>query len=257
MTHDKNILIIGASRGIGAAVLEEYARNGAHILAASRDVAALDAIASHSRNDSNTIHTVRCDASQADSIRTAVKAGQDMLGRIDVLLYNAGVGTPAWMDSFSAAETDQVFAVNFRGLAVALECAIPLLREQGGGVFAGVSSLADVRGYPGSAAYCASKAAASTLLESARVELHPHGIHVITVRPGFVRTAMTAKNEFHMPFLLEPERAARIIVRGISRRKSIIQFPWQVALATRIVRILPNALFDAMARKSRQVTSDA
>ncbi|MCZ7554788.1 MAG: SDR family NAD(P)-dependent oxidoreductase [Bacteroidia bacterium] len=251
MTKDKNILIIGASRGIGAAVLEEYARSGAHIYAASRDTAALDAVAERSGTQGTAMRTAACDVAQPDQIRKVVEMGKDFLGRIDVFLYNAGVGGPAWMRNFSAQDTERVFAVNFHGLAVALECAIPLLREQGGGVFAGVGSLADVRGYPGTAAYCASKAAAAILLESARVELRPLGIHVLTVRPGFVRTAMTAMNEFHMPFMLEPERAARIIIRGIARRKSVIQFPWQIALATRIIRILPNALFDMTARKAR------
>ncbi len=252
MTKDQKILIIGASRGIGAAVALEYARRGAHVVAAARDMNALAAIVDKANGLGGTIDVLQCDAAVPEQVRDTIRNALALLGRVDVGIYNAGVGSPEWMSDFTAQRTAAVFAVNTHGLAVAMEALFPLLREQGGGVFAGVSSLADVRGYPGSAAYCASKAAASTLLESARIELRPLGIHVLTIRPGFVRTAMTAKNEFHMPFLLEPDRAARIIVRGIERRKTLIQFPWQIALATRLIRILPNFIFDFLARRSRE-----
>ncbi len=252
MKTDSNILIIGASRGIGAAVVQEYALRGAHVVAASRNTEALRAVVSRLGTTDVHVDVLSCDAADVDQVRDTVQRAQALLGSIDVVLYNAGVGSPAWMEDFSAEDLAQVFAVNVHGLAVALESSLPIFRRQGGGVFAGVSSLADVRGYPGSASYCSSKAAASILLESARVELRPQGIHVITVRPGFVRTAMTAKNEFTMPFMLEPRNAARRIVRGIARRKRVIHFPWPIVLATRFIRMLPNAVFEVLARRGRE-----
>jgi NAD(P)-dependent dehydrogenase (short-subunit alcohol dehydrogenase family) len=247
--NDKSILIIGASRGIGAAVVREYLARGCRVLAASRDLAALEVLRSEAPE--GMLDVAPCDAAQPGAVRAVVEHAARCWERVDVVLYNAGVGSPEWMEGFTAAGFRDVLAVNTLGLAEALESSYALFRRQGGGVFVGVSSLADVRGYPGSASYCASKAAASTLLEAARVELGNGAIRVLTVRPGFVRTAMTAKNEFPMPLLMEAAEAARIIVRGIERRKSVITFPWPIAFATRMIRVLPDRLFAALAMRGR------
>jgi NAD(P)-dependent dehydrogenase (short-subunit alcohol dehydrogenase family) len=251
MKKDKTVLIIGASRGIGAALLREYARCGCRIVAASRGMTDLENEAAGALARGGDVHVLACDASLPGQVHETVREAHALLGDIDVLIYNAGIGSPQWMDSITAGSFAQVLAVNTVGLLAALEAAIPIFRERGRGVFVGVSSLADVRGYPGSAAYCASKAAATTLLEAARIELRRYGIDVLTVRPGFVRTAMTDKNEFRMPFLMEADDAARRIVKGVSRRKRLIQFPWPIAVATRLVRLLPDALFETLAGRAR------
>jgi len=256
MKTDKNILIIGASQGIGSALAMEYALHGSRLVLASRNLTALTDLQRRIHAGTREAHVLQCDVSIPGQVRTCVGNAFEKLGRIDVAIYNAGVGAPEWMHEFTAESCSSVFAVNTFGLAEALETLLPAMRIQGKGVIAGVTSLADVRGYPGSASYCASKAAASVLLESARVEMHESGIQVITVRPGFVKTAMTAKNEFRMPFLMDAEKAARRIRKGIQRRKSVVQFPWPIALATRVIRILPNALFLAASRHARKPPTD-
>ena len=247
----KSVLITGASRGIGRALALEYSSKGASVVLLARNVDALRELTHEIKARGGTAYYQRCDVADIEQMRAAVAYAKKCLGRVDLAILNAGAGAPEWMDEFSTATLRGVYDANLFGLAHGLEFLIPLMRKQGGGVIAGVSSLADARGYPGSAAYCSSKAAASTLLESARIELHPFGIRVVNVRPGFVRTDMTAKNEFYMPFLLETERAARIIRRRIAMGCSVVQFPLPVALATRFIRLLPNWLFDRMIRSSR------
>ena len=120
----------------------------------------------------------------------------------------------------------------------------------------GVSSLADARGYAQSGFYCSSKSAATKLLESVRVELKPHNIKVLTVKPGFVKTPMTDKNEFHMPFLMDVDKAAKIILKGIKKEKRIIQFPFPIVISSRLIRILPNFLFDWLSTRQLPQRSD-
>jgi len=116
------------------------------------------------------------------------------------------------------------------------------------GMIVGISSLAESRGFPRSGFYCASKAAASTYLESLRVELKKYNIKVLTVKPGFVKTPMTDKNEFKMPFIIPVEKAVQIIVDGIKKEKKIIQFTFGAVLGIKILKALPNWLFDFIAQ---------
>jgi short-subunit dehydrogenase len=113
----------------------------------------------------------------------------------------------------------------------------------------GVSSMADSRGFPKSGFYNASKAAATLLLESLRIELKPFNIKVLTVKPGFVRTPMTDKNEFHMPFLMDVDKAAKIIIDGIKKEKRIIQFPVPTMIGSKIIKFMPDQLFDFLMSK--------
>ena len=128
---------------------------------------------------------------------------------------------------------------------------LPKFVEKEDGVIAGISSLADNRGFAGSGFYCASKAATSIYLECLRIELKRYGIKVITVRPGFVRTPMTDKNRFKMPLLMEPGQAAFNILDGLKKGKSVIQFPWQMVMLTRLVGILPGSFYEWLAGKQK------
>lgn len=117
-------------------------------------------------------------------------------------------------------------------------------------MIAGVSSIADVRGFPNSGLYCASKSAVSTFLESLRVELKSAGIKVAVVRPGFVLTPMISENKFKMPFLINVEKAAAIIVKGIKNEKKIIQFPLGTVLGGKLLKMMPNFIFDFIFTKN-------
>ncbi len=125
-----------------------------------------------------------------------------------------------------------------------IEEILPDFIDRREGMIVGVSSLADNRGYSGSGFYCASKAAVSIFLEGLRVDLKKHNIKVITVKPGFVKTPMTDKNDFRMPFIMSAERAANIILKGIRKKKSLIQFPFRMVLLTRLIGFLPGRIYE-------------
>ena len=124
------------------------------------------------------------------------------------------------------------------------------MMKRNNGMFLGVSSLADSKGYSKSGFYSASKAAASIYLEGLTAELRNYNVKVITVRPGFVKTPMTDKNEFEMPFIMSPQKAVKIILDGIVKEKRMIQFPWQIVFATRLIPFIPNWIFEKLESKS-------
>jgi len=141
-----------------------------------------------------------------------------------------------------------VLATNIDGVLNTIHPLIPRMRSRGRGQIAIMSSLAGFRGFPGAPAYCASKAAVRLMGESLRGELAALGIEVNVICPGFVRTPMTDRNPFPMPFLMEAERAARIIRRGLERNRGRIAFPLPVALAVRLLAALPDILADRLTR---------
>jgi short-subunit dehydrogenase len=132
------------------------------------------------------------------------------------------------------------------GVANTFQPFIAPMRAAGAGVLVGIASVAGYRGLPGGSAYSASKAAAIAYLESLRVELHGSGVSVVTVSPGYIATAMTARNPYRMPFILSADRAASKIARLIERRRSYTVIPWQMAIVARVMRLLPNPLYDRL-----------
>ncbi len=252
------ILITGASRGIGRALAIEYARQPDVALALlARDAQRLADVARACRDAGAHVTLHPADASSAEAYERALADAWDAHGGLDVVVLNAGVGAPEWIADRSDGHRtiDSIVAtldVNYLALVRAFDVFVPRMIERGRGCIAGVTSMADVRGFPGAAGYCASKAAATSVLESARVELRSHGIHVITIRPGFVRTDMTARNEFPMPFMMDVDRAARIMRRGIARGRSHIAFPWQMRCITGALRFVPAFMFAVLAGRSRR-----
>lgn len=251
MRKHNNVVIFGASQGIGKALAYEYAEHGATLVLLSRNENSIKTIADELTSESKKCVYRKCDVTSKEEVKAGIDFSLQHFGSIDLVIINSGVGGPNWMSEFRANEFINAFRVNTFGIAYVLEFIIPVMKKQGNGTIAGVTTLADVRGYAGSSSYSASKAAASVLLEAARVELKKDNISVITVRPGFVKTAMTDKNEFKMPFIMQPEKAARIIRKGIDKRKSIVQFPFPIVNATRFIKNLPNWLFDWGMGKAR------
>lgn len=251
------VLITGASRGIGRALALEYAQEKDAALALlARDAARLDDVALLCADAGARVTTHVADLRDAEASDRALIEAWDAHGGIDTVILNAGVGAPEWIADRSDGHRtiDSVaytLEVNYLALVRAFDVFVPRMLAQGGGCIVGISSMAEVRGFPGAAGYCASKAAATSFLESARVELRRHGIRVVTVRPGFVRTELALKNEFPMPFMREPEQAARIIRRGVARGRSHIAFPWQVRVLTAVLRMVPDGIFAALADRAR------
>ena len=174
-------------------------------------------------------------------------------------MANAGIGLPTSVRKMDLDQVETVFRVNFFGV---LNCAHAVLNpmvKRGSGQFAAVSSLAGWRGLPFSGAYSASKAAVSAWMEASRVELKGSGVTLTTVHPGFVRTPMTAKNRFPMPFLMDSTEASRIMYKGIVSGASEVNFPFPTTTLMRVARLLPNAVltgqsdvvFDSFSRRLR------
>jgi short-subunit dehydrogenase len=193
---------------------------------------------------------IEADLEDPDRAKEVVDEAHRQLGGLSLVIANAGGGLPKAATKLRVDHILSTLRVNVLGACTTLTAAIPHMLEKGEGHLVGISSIAGYRGLPTSAAYSASKAALSTFLESIRVDLKGSGIYVTDIRPGFIATPATAKNKFKMPFLLESDEAARRILSAVEKRRSVETFPWQMALGIRLVRALPNWLYDRVAGKA-------
>ena len=240
-----NVFITGANSGIGAALARRYAAAGATLGLFARRETALREIAATLPQGS--VATYAGDVRERAALERAAADFVARFGVPDIVIASAGIsrgtvtGHREDLDDFAA-----VFDTNVLGLVHTFHAFLAPMRERRSGTLVGIASVAGFRGLPGSGAYSASKAAAITYLESLRVELRGSGIAVVTVCPGYIATPMTEKNPYPMPFLLRPEKAARLIERAIRRRRRFYVLPWQMALAGRVLRCLPRPLFDAV-----------
>ena len=244
----KNAVITGASSGIGAALARELARRGWSLALLARRGDLLNAL-----RDSLPAKAVAipCDVTDAAAVGSAVRHAESELGgTFDLAIANAGVAISGHAAKFNLAAADQTIRVNVIGMMTLFAAVIPSMVERRSGRFAGVASIAGLRGMPGAAPYCASKAAMQAFLEASRIELRPHGVGVTIINPGFIATPMTQKNKFKMPFLMQPEEAASIIADGLDRGKRVIEFPRPVSMAGRLARLLPDAIYDRVTVKS-------
>ncbi len=238
------VFITGASSGIGAALARHYAGRGATLGLAARRAEQMQALA-----DSLSTQVCVYALDVADSAALAA-AAQDFITRHgvpDIVIANAGIssGTRAELAA-DLAVLSRIMQTNVLGLAATLQPFVAPMRERGSGVLAGIASVAGFRGMPGAGAYCASKSAAITWLESLRTELYGSGVDVVTVCPGYVATPLTAGNRHAMPFLLQAPEAARRIARAISARKRLTIIPWQMRLVFFFLRRMPNRLYDRL-----------
>jgi short-subunit dehydrogenase len=208
----------------------------------------LDQVASQIRANGGRVLTLVGDVSDQASVRNSVAKCEAELGPVDRLICNAGVGAPTPASQFSGAAFETVFGTNVVGIAYLIEAVLPGMLQRRSGHIVGISSLGAWRGLPRQGAYCGSKAAVSTMLESLRVEVRRHGISVTTIYPGFVKTPMTDSHPFRMPFLMEADDAARRMYRAICKRRRTYAFPWQMTLMMRCVKVLPVPLYDRLAR---------
>jgi short-subunit dehydrogenase len=135
---------------------------------------------------------------------------------------------------------------NVLGMVVTFQPFVEPMRARASGTLVGIASVAGFRGLPGGGAYSASKSAAITYLESLRVELHGSGVSVVTICPGYVRTALTARNRYPMPFLIDADDAARRMARVIAARRRFAVIPWRMGLVAVVLRALPRWLFDRL-----------
>ena len=233
----KRALITGGSSGIGLALGRELsARGWAVALLARRESPAV----------ANAV-SITCDVTSAEDVTAGVRrAEKELGGPLDLAIANAGVSIPSHATNFKLADAEQTIRVNVLGMMYLFDAVIPSMVERRSGTFAGVASVAGLRGLPGAGPYSASKAAMQAFLEASGIELKPYGVRVITVNPGFVATPMTEKNRFKMPFLMTDVRAAKIMADGLERGSGVIQFPLPTSTLMRVMRLLPASVYARM-----------
>ena len=251
------VFITGASSGIGQALAHRYHQAGFRLALVARRTSEVKTWASAQGISHDGYEIYSADVSVTDSI---VAAGRDCIARQgvpDVVIANAGISVG--MDTAVLSDIDvmaRTFATNNIGMAATFHPFVDAMVQRGSGTLVGIGSVAGIRGLPGHGAYCASKAAVISYCESLRGELRPHGVRVVTVSPGYIDTPLTQQNRYSMPFLMQPadfaDRAFRTIQAGVSYRV----IPWQMGVVAKLLRMLPNPLFDKVLagrpRKRRQ-----
>lgn len=242
------VFITGASSGIGAALARHYGARGATLGLAARRA---DALAAVGRSSGGPFEAYSCDVRDPAPLRAAARDFIERHGVPDVVIANAGISHGTLTEHAEDARTfAEILEVNVVGLVHTFQPFIEPMRESGGGRLVGIASVAGFRGLPGAGAYSASKAAAIRYLEALRVELRTSAIRVLTICPGYVASPMTERNPYPMPFLLEADEAARRIARAIEAGRSFTVIPWQMAIAGRLLAMLPNAIFDRLASRA-------
>lgn len=241
------VVITGASSGIGEAMVLEYVRRGARVLAIARRAERLEGLAAKAAAGPGEVVVAVCDVLQSERLREVVAAAIEKWGGIDVAIANAGISSVSGGSSMDFEEARRISEVNYHGMLNLFGAVFPSMSAAGSGHLVGIASLAGLRGMPTAPAYSASKAAMQAFLDGLRVRVRRTGIRVTTVNPGFIRSEMTAKHRFKMPFLMETEAAARLIVRRLERRPAVIEFPLPMSLGVRLLRALPSPLFDRLA----------
>lgn len=246
----QHVLITGASSGIGRALALRYAMAGVLLSLSGRNEERLLATVEECRAKGAEVHFKLVSVTEQEEMREWV-LGCDALKPIDLVIANAGVsgGTGNPLENGEHPEfgendvqVRQIFDVNVSGVFNTILPVIPLMVSRSRGNVAVVSSLAGYRGWPGAPAYCASKAAVRVYVQALHGYLKDTGVKVHAICPGFVRSRMTDVNEFSMPGIVEADKAAGIIARGIAKGKFLIAFPLMAYLSVVFVACLPQTL---------------
>ena len=238
------VIISGASSGLGFALARHYLERGATVAAFARRGELLQALATEFPDQ------VYCYALDVRDVAAVQNAANDFIARVgvpDVVIANAGVSVGTLTEHAEDLDAfQQVMDINVLGMVKTFQPFVVAMRAARSGSLVGIASVAGFRGLPGASAYSASKAAAISYLESLRVELHGSGVKVVTICPGYIKTRMTAVNPYPMPFILDADEAARRMVRAIARQTSYSVIPWQMNWVGRVLKMLPNWLYDRL-----------
>lgn len=240
----QRVFITGASSGLGAALALHYASRGATLGLLGRRAPALDALIATLPNP-HQHRAYQVDVCDHAALHHAADDFMLHAGGIDVVIASAGVsyGTltehAADLDAFAT-----LIAINLTATVATFAPFIAAMKRQGGGRLVGIASVAGIRGLPGAEAYSASKAAVISYCESLRLELKPAGIRVVTITPGYIDTPMTRHNSYRMPFLMPAGRFAAKAAQAIDAGASYRVIPWQMGVVAKVLRMLPNAVYD-------------
>ncbi|MCC6847107.1 MAG: SDR family NAD(P)-dependent oxidoreductase [Deltaproteobacteria bacterium] len=241
----RTALVTGGSSGIGQALAERLAADGALVVLAARRAERLHAVAEGIEAAGGRARVEPMDVTETTAAVARIRALDAELGGFDLVVANAGVGMKhKGLPSYAWEAMAEACHLNFCGAAATLTAVLPQMVERGRGHVVGISSIASFAPIPGRGGYCAPKAGLSMLLECLRLELAGTGVHATAVHPGFVRTAMTAKSEGALPFVMDPPTAAARIVDALPAFPAAIDFPWQLAAAARLGAALPRSVRD-------------
>jgi NAD(P)-dependent dehydrogenase (short-subunit alcohol dehydrogenase family) len=242
------VVISGASSGIGLALARRYLERGAIIAAFARRGDLLQALAAEFPDK---VFCYPLDVRNAAAIQNAA---QDFISRVgipDIVIANAGVSRGTLTEYAEDIDSfQQVIDINVLGIVKTFQPFLAAMRASKKGTLVGIASVAGFRGLPGASAYSASKAAAISYLESLRVELRGSGVKVVTICPGYIKTPMTDVNPYPMPFILDADNAAKRMVQAIERGCSFTVIPWQMGLVGRVMKLLPNWLYDLILKRA-------
>jgi len=242
------VFVTGASSGIGEALAREYHRRfpGSTIGLAARRADELARVAATLAGAN--VHCHPLDVTDRGALARAAADFVAVDGAPpDVVIANAGISAGTLTgEAADAAVFRRIVDVNVTGMFDTFAPFVPAMRARGAGRLAGIASVAGIRGLPGAGAYSASKAAAIVYLESLRVELRGSGVRVVTIAPGYIRTPMTERNSYAMPFLTDVDVFARRAVDAIARGDSYVVIPRPMHAVALGLRVLPNWLFDRL-----------
>lgn len=242
----KKVIITGASTGIGQNLAMQLAGLGFDVGLLARRGKLLEKLQGEilTRYPQGTVLFDTVDVGHEQELDRVLRKMIQDLGGLDLFIANAGIGspTPGWRPCWK--DIKNILQVNVMGAIQSLEIAKEWMLQQNSGHLVGISSVAYARGLPETSAYCTSKAALTTYLESTRIDLSQHPICVTSIHPGFIATPMTAKNKHPMPFLLDADEGSRRILQAILKKKKRYFFPWPMALVVGFLRHLPGWLYD-------------
>lgn len=234
--QSKRYWLVGASDGLGAALARRLSRSGAEVIVSARSEGKLAALVDELPGKAS-FQTV--DVTDADSVKAAAEA----VGQIDGVVYLAGVYWPFGAREWNAEQATAMADVNFTGLMRVMGQVVPGMVTRDAGHIVITSSLTGFRGLPGSIGYTASKAATMSLAECMYADLRKTGVQVQVVNPGFIKTQLTEKNDFRMPFIMDPDEAARQVIEHMGTDSFKKSFPWLFSLVFRASQFLPDWLY--------------
>jgi short-subunit dehydrogenase len=251
---DKLAFITGASSGIGQALAWRYHQAGWRLALAARRTHEIEQWARDKQLPPDRFAVYAADVADVDTIVAAGRACIERQGMPDAVIANAGISVG--MDTAfreDLAVMARTYATNNVGLAATFHPFIEGMVKRGSGRLVGIASVAGIRGLPGHGAYCSSKAAVISYCESLRGELRASGVKVVTILPGYIDTPLTRENRYSMPFLMQPADFADRAFKAIEAGASYRVIPWQMGLVAKLMRALPNAIYDrALAGRPRK-----
>jgi short-subunit dehydrogenase len=243
----KRMWLIGASSGIGAALAPDLVAQGVVLAISSRNETELNNVAGKAARFGMRPLVKPLDVTDAASLQRVHDELVAEWGRIDVLFYNSGVWLPVRVEDFDAENAARQVEVNLTGMMRAVGTVVSEMVAKRDGEIIGMASLAGYRGYPKAAAYSSSKAGAIAFLQSIRMDLKRYEVGVTTINPGFVRTPL-AGLESKAPFVIDADKASRMIVKGLLNGDTEIHFPRRLSWPLKLITALPSPIYERLAR---------